>query len=140
MQKLLLPFIFLLPFQLLAQHDDVAEVIFEIRKQQDCWNNADLECFMQGYWKSDSLMFIGKNGVNYGWQTTFDNYKRSYPDAAAMGELAFKIISTNMLSKDAIFIVGQWTLKRESGDLGGHFSLLWKKIEGRWVIVADHTS
>ena len=105
MQKLLLPFIFLLPFQLLAQHDDVAEVIFEIRKQQDCWNNADLECFMQGYWKSDSLMFIGKNGVNYGWQTTFDNYKRSYPDAAAMGELAFKIISTNMLSKDAIFIV-----------------------------------
>ena len=140
MHKTLLLFILLLPVQGFSQENAIDQVIAEIYKQQDCWNNADLDCFMKSYWKSDSLMFIGKRGVSYGWQTTYDNYKKSYPDAAAMGNLGFTIIHKSMPGEDAVFIVGRWELKRESGDLGGHFSLLWKKIEGRWVIVADHTS
>jgi hypothetical protein len=35
------------------------------------WNRGDLsKRFMDTYWKSDSLMFIGKSGVTYGWQNT----------------------------------------------------------------------
>lgn len=29
-----------------------------LTKQQDAWNNGDLDLFMEGYWKSDSLQFI----------------------------------------------------------------------------------
>ncbi|HWH63301.1 MAG TPA: hypothetical protein VNS50_08510, partial [Ginsengibacter sp.] len=35
--------------------------------QAQAWNAGDLENFMQTYWRNDSLMFIGKSGVTYGW-------------------------------------------------------------------------
>lgn len=112
-----------------------------MQEQTEAWNNGDLEAFMQTYWKSDSLMFIGKSGLTYGWQQTLDNYRRNYPNREAMGELSFDIISIEPVADDrACFVVGKWHLSREAGDLEGHYSLLWKKIDDQWVIVADHSS
>jgi len=125
---------------LFGQEQSEKEVLKELDRQLQCWNNADLDCFMQGYWKSDSLMFIGKSGVNYGWQTTYDNYKKSYPDKSSMGSLEFEIINSSEISKNSVFIVGKWKLVREAGNLEGHFSLLWRKVDSHWVIIADHTS
>lgn len=109
-------------------------------RQEKAWNTGELEDFMDGYWESDSLMFIGKSGVNRGWQTTLDNYKRSYPDKAAMGTLTFNILTVEVLNRKSAFVVGKWHLAREAGDLEGHYTLLWKKMKGEWVIVADHSS
>ena len=95
---------------------------------------------MEGYWKSDSLKFIGSKGLNYGWQKTLENYKRSYPDPAAMGRLTFSDVTVELISEDAAFVIGKWHLKRKAGDLSGYYTLLWKKIKGEWVIVADHSS
>lgn len=108
--------------------------------QQDAWNKGDLKGFMQGYWHSDSLMFIGKSGPKYGWQNTLDGYITGYPDAAAMGKLTFDIIKVETIDKKAAFVVGKWHLTRTIGDVGGCFTLFWKKIKGEWVIVADHSS
>jgi ketosteroid isomerase-like protein len=121
---------------------DKQQIIQVLRMQQSAWNRGDLEEFMQGYWKSDSLSFVGKKGITRGWQATLDNYKKSYPDKATMGELVFDILSVDLLSKEAAFVVGKWELKRGSdkGNLGGHFTLLLKKIKNKWVIVNDHTS
>jgi len=33
-------------------------IITVMDKQMAAWNRGDLEGFMQGYWKSDSLMFV----------------------------------------------------------------------------------
>ena len=57
-----------------------------------------------------------------------------------MGELTFTIISVEELSKTSCYVIGKWDLKREKGDVGGYYTLLWKKIDGKWVIVIDHTS
>jgi ketosteroid isomerase-like protein len=95
---------------------------------------------MQTYWQSDSLMFIGKNGVVWGWQKTLDNYKKGYPDTAAMGKLSFDIIQVKKLSDEYHFVVGKWMLKRSIGDLSGHYTLLMRKIKVQWKIVADHSS
>ncbi|MDP1803413.1 MAG: nuclear transport factor 2 family protein [Bacteroidota bacterium] len=103
------------------------------------WNNGDIRGFMDFYWKSDSLKFIGSKGLTYGWQKTLDNYITSYPDKAAMGILKFTILSSEQLSKTSIYIIGKWELEKEK-PVGGHFTLLWKKIDNKWVIVADHTS
>jgi ketosteroid isomerase-like protein len=113
-----------------------------LTNQQKAWNDGRIEDFMVGYWQSDSLVFIGKKGVTKGWQQTLNNYKKSYPDKASMGELAFTIISVDQLSKTSAHVVGKWQLKREAskGDLEGHFTLLFKKINQRWVIVSDHSS
>ena len=116
----------------------------EIRKlldtQIDAWNRGNIDEFMIGYWNNDSLMFIGKNGVTYGYTNTLKNYKKSYSDTAQMGKLNFDLLQVKKISADAYFVVGKWFLKRSVGDIGGHYTLLFRKIKGKWVIVADHSS
>jgi hypothetical protein len=85
-------------------------------------------------------MFIGKSGINWGWQKTLENYKRGYPDTAAMGKLSFNIIVVKKISPEYYYVVGKWTLNRSIGDLSGYYNLLFRKIDGQWLIVADHSS
>lgn len=109
-------------------------------KQATCWSNGDIEGFMDGYWKSDSLRFLGRRGLTKGWQTSLDNYKASYPNKQAMGKLVFKQISFEPLTDYQVFVVGRWSLEREKDTLSGYYSLLWKKIDGQWKVVFDHTN
>ncbi len=119
---------------------DRAEILAIMDKQESCWNEGDIVCFMEGYWPSDSLMFIGSTGVVYGYDNTLDRYLKTYPDRSAMGMLSFDIVDLQQLSTSYFHMVGKWQLKREIGDLDGHFTLLFKKIDGNWYIVRDHSS
>jgi len=117
-----------------------------LHQQTQYWNEGRLDQFMDGYWQSDSLQFIGGKGITYGWQNTLDRYRKTYPDQATRGTLRFDILQVELLGRDAsgqesAFVVGKFYLSRpEKGDANGHFTLLWKKIKGRWVITADHSS
>ncbi len=123
----------------LSAEASVKQVLSE---QADCWSKGDLECYMKGYWKSDSLLFVGKSGLTYGWQKTLDNYKRNYPDVTAMGKLNFDLKEMRHLSPETILVVGKWHLKRDAakGDLQGHFSVIFKRFPDGWKIIADHSS
>lgn len=107
--------------------------------QVEAWNNYDLEGFMQPYWQSDSMRFMGKRGLNYGWQTTLDNYKKGYPDPSAMGTLEFDILSIEKIENEHALVIGKWTIYRND-TISGHYSLIWKKIDGEWKIIVDHSS
>ena len=111
-----------------------------LKNQVLAWNEGDIEKYMQGYWKSDSLVFIGKKGLTKGWKPTLENYIISYPDKKAMGQLSFELLKEEALGIDHFLVIGKWTLNREKDILTGHFSLIWRKIEGQWFIVADHSS
>lgn len=124
----------------LAQSGQESVIKQILDKQTEAWNKGDLNAFMQTYWKSDSLVFVGKNGVTYGWQNTLDNYKKGYPDKAAMGQLQFTIIRIESLSNQVYNVIGKWHLTRTIGNLQGHYTLLIKKINGKWLIVQDHSS
>jgi len=128
--------------QTIVDAQSIAQVKEVLADQAACWSNGDLECYMQGYWKSDSLLFIGKSGLTYGWQQTLDNYKRSYPDVSAMGKLTFDLKEVKQLSPENILVVGKWHLQREAakGDLQGHFSVIFKRFADGWKIIADHSS
>jgi hypothetical protein len=130
----------LLSFSAIAQNKEERAILTAIDLQKNAWNKGDLNLFMQTYWKNDSLMFIGKNGVTYGWQNTLDNYKKNYPDTAAMGKLDFNILHVKKLSGLYYSVVGKWFLTRSIGNVGGHFTLLFKKINNKWLIVSDHSS
>ncbi|MBG8554651.1 YybH family protein [Hymenobacter guriensis] len=117
------------------------DILQVLTSQTAAWNRGDVAGFMQGYWASDSLVFIGQKGLTYGWQPTLDNYRRSYPNAEAMGQLTFSNLRVEPLSATAAHVVGRWHLARPAvGDVGGHFLLVFRKVNGRWVIVADHSS
>ncbi|MHA6248451.1 YybH family protein [Pontibacter sp. CAU 1760] len=122
---------------------NAGEAVREVLAMQSaCWNKGDLECYMQGYWQSDSLLFIGSRGLTYGWQQTLQNYRKGYPDAAAMGQLSFDLKEVRPLSPETMLVVGRWHLKREvaAGDLQGHFSVIFRRFEEGWRIIADHSS
>lgn len=123
-----------------AQSADEKQIRQLLDRQTKAWNRGNLEEFMEGYWQNDSLMFIGKSGVTYGYQNTLENYKTGYPDTAHMGKLTFNILHVKRVSSDAYFVVGKWFLKRSVGDAGGHYTLWFRKIKGKWQIVADHSS
>jgi ketosteroid isomerase-like protein len=131
----------LLPTAIFSQHsNDLSAIRQVMQRQQEAWNGVNLESFMQGYWKSDSLKFIGRHGITYGWQTTLDNYRKNYPTPEAMGTLTFTIVSLEMLGNDSAFMIGRYHLKRTADEPSGFFTLLWRKINDQWVIVSDHTS
>ena len=109
-------------------------------EQVKAWNAGDLVRFMEPYWHSDSLMFIGKSGITYGWEKTLANYRKGYPDTASMGKLDFTIVHIKRLSVLYFSVVGKWHLARTIGDASGHFTLLFKRINNRWVIISDHSS
>ena len=121
------------------QSKDQITIVLQMTEQEVFWNKGLIDDFMTFYWKSDSLEFIGSKGLTYGWQKTLENYKKGYPTKEAMGQLYFTILENKQLSKNYIYIVGKWQLTKEK-PTGGHFTLLWKKINNKWVIISDHTS
>ena len=119
-----------------SQEKDILKVLHE---QQTAWNNGDIENFMKGYWKDDSLLFIGSKGPTYGWQKTLDNYKKSYPTKEKMGILSFSDQKIKMLGKNYAHVFGKWKLTRKDGDLGGIYTLVFQKFKDGWKVISDHT-
>lgn len=123
-----------------SQTKDETEVRSVLAKQNAAWNRGDVDAFMVGYWENDSLMFIGQSGVTYGYKKTLANYKKNYPDTTVMGKLTFTLIELKQLSPEYFHVTGKYYLTRTIGDASGHFTLVFRKINGKWVIISDHSS
>jgi len=125
-----------------AQNNTVIEkdktaILAVMKAQEIAWSQNDLEGFMQGYWKSNSLKFYGASGLTKGWQQTLDNYKKGYPTKEHSGTLTFKINDISKIESNSYWVMGEYFLKRNIGDANGVFIIIFKKINGEWKIVAD---
>lgn len=105
--------------------------------QSQAWSEGDLEAFMEGYWKSDSLKFYGKSGLTKGWDQTLANYKKGYPTRDHIGKLRFVINDMTQLEDNSYYVMGEYHLTRTVGDANGVFLIIFKRINGDWKIVAD---
>ena len=121
------------------EHDRAA-ITKILDEQQSTWNSGDVISFMKGYWNSPELTFAGSGGIARGWESVLARYKREYPDQAAMGQVNFSNVEVRFLGPDAALVLGQWHLRRSSGDIGGVFSLVFQRLPEGWRIVHDHTS
>ena len=130
---------FLFSQQAVSKRDSLAvvKVLFE---QQDHWNKVDIDAFMEGYLKSDELVFSGASGPIYGWEATRDRYKRTYSDREKMGELKFDVLHLLALSPTVIQLQGKFYLIRTIGDAQGFFTLNWIRVKEKWYIISDHTT
>lgn len=123
-----------------AQNKDEQAIRNILARQTRDWNQGNIDAFMKGYWNNDSLLFVGKNGPTYGYRTTLENYKKNYPDTTVMGKLHFTILKVEAFSPGIYFVLGKWELARTIGNVSGHYTLIFRKIKGEWVIVSDHSS
>lgn len=123
-----------------AQQSDIAKIQTVLTSQLNAWNDGDIPGYMNGYWKNDSLKFIGQNGITRGWKATLERYQKVYSTRELMGHLTFRNLNFAKLSDRYYFVTGSWHLRRNTKDTGGWFSLLFKKINNQWLIIVDHTS
>ena len=123
-----------------AQSKEEKAIRAMLDAQAAAWNAGSVDGFMQGYWDNDSMLFIGSKGPRFGYQKTLERYQEAYPDPDHMGTLTTVPLKITRLSKEYYFVVGHWELKRKAGDVGGSYTLLLRKIKGKWVIVCDHSS
>ncbi|HEY4061903.1 MAG TPA: DUF4440 domain-containing protein [Puia sp.] len=140
-RTLFLASLLLLSASLMAQTSDADAAIRTIMANQAAaWNRGSIDDFMKGYWNNDSLVFVGKSGLSYGYTTALNHYKKDYDSMDKMGKLFFTLLRIDRLSPEYCFVTGKWFLKRKVGDVGGIYTLLFRRIDGHWVIVCDHTS
>ena len=111
-----------------------------LRAQEAAWNTSDIDAFMEHYWKSDVLAFSSGGKTTRGWTETLNHYRQRYPTPGKMGRLSLSHLEITPLGNSAALVLGQWSLDRESEPISGNFSLVFRKLDGRWVIVHDHTS
>jgi ketosteroid isomerase-like protein len=137
--NLLLVFLFV-SIVVYSQSVDELAIRKSMADQAIAWNKGDIDEFMKAYWNNDSLTFIGHGGITYGYNNTLSNYKKNYNDSSKMGKLFFTLIRLKKLSPEYYFVTGKWFLKRNIGDIGGYYTLLFRKIKGQWLIITDHTS
>lgn len=123
-----------------GRETDRAAIMAVFDAQQAAWNRGDVDAFLTGYWHSPELTFSGSSGISRGWDGVMARYKRNYPDRAAMGQLDFSELEFRFLGPDAALVLGRWHLKRDKGDIGGVFSLVWQRFPEGWKIIHDHTS
>ena len=121
-------FLLLLPCFVFSQSKDEQKILSILDKQTQAWNRGDFDGFMKGYLESDSLMYIGKSGVTYGFTATLNSYKRNYAGSDKMGQLRFDILHLKRLGKKHYLVVGKWFLKRNAGDVGGHYTLTFETV------------
>jgi len=145
MKKLILIVVVILSSTAYSQTPETA-IKSVMQLQAEAWNKGDVDGFMKHYWNNPELTFVSKNGVSKGWQQVYDNYKRGYPDKEAMGNLTFDNLVIQQLNGKTCMVTGSWFLDyvpstdTDRQDVGGWFTLVFKKIKKDWVIIYDHTS
>jgi hypothetical protein len=119
------------------EQQDKDEILSILDAQANAWSSYNIEEFMEGYWKNDSLKFYGASGLTYGWENTLSNYKKRYPSKEHTGTLNFKINDISKINDDAYYVMGAYFLKRSVGNANGVFMIIFKKINDEWKIIAD---
>ena len=96
---------------------------------------------MDGYLKSDGLVFTSNSRVRRGWQVTYDAYKARYGTAKeTMGKLTFSKLEVHLIATEAAWVLGRWDLAGPKEASGGVFTLVMRRGDGKWLVVHDHTS
>lgn len=145
MQKSILKLLFFLAInitycQSILSESDKNEIISVLKQQEKFWNKGDIDGFMQGYVKSDFLVFNGSSGPFYGWDSVKDRYIKTYPSKEKMGALNFKIHNISLITSSVAQLIGQFFLSYPKSEVSGYFTLVLIKSKGEWLILSDHTT
>lgn len=124
-----------------ASRDRTAnEIRAVLDRQVASWNAGDIDGFMDGYWRSDELTFSSGGQTTRGWEATRNRYHERYADPKTMGRLSFDELEIQSLDRTVALVLGRWQLARETGNVGGNFSLVLRRFPEGWRIIHDHTS
>ena len=123
-----------------APADPTPEIQALLDSQSDAWNRGDIEGFMEGYERSNALLFTSGGNIRRGFDETLAKYRKSYVDAKAMGHLTFQLLDVRSIGPVGAVALGEWKLTETPRKAEGLFSLVLIRTESGWRIVHDHTT
>jgi ketosteroid isomerase-like protein len=118
------------------------DVVKAVLAEEKAWNKGDLAAYESGYKNSPNTIFMGAQ-ISRGYAQMVDDYKRSYPNQAAMGTIEFSELEAYALSDTFAVCIGKYHLdrsKKQGGPADGQFSMVLEKTADGWKIVLDHTT
>lgn len=118
----------------------IAAIRAVLNAQSAAWNRGDIQGYMDGYERSETIVFVSGDTVTHGWQTVLDRYKKNYNTREKMGTLTFSDLEFRLLGSNTATVVGRWHLKRAADEPHGRFTLIFKRTKQGWRIIHDHTS
>jgi uncharacterized protein (TIGR02246 family) len=142
MAALLFPFSARCQQPLTTMPQQQLDIVKVLLAQEEAWNRGDLNAFSQTYKDSPDILFVTTT-VNKGFAGMLEEYRRDYPNKAAMGTLAFSDLEVRPLDEHFAVVVGRYNLergKKEGGNATGLFSLVLEKTDKGWKIIVDHTT
>jgi ketosteroid isomerase-like protein len=120
---------------------DEAAVRKVLAEQVTAWNKGDLDGFMAGYWNDEKLTYISGGKYVRGWKALRERYRVAYQaEGKEMGKLAFADLDTEAVGTGAVLVRGKWQLTVGREEVGGWFTLLFRKLPDGWKVTHDHTS
>jgi len=128
-----------------VEGEPAAEIESMLLSSTASWNGGALDGFMDDYLRSEGLTFSGGTGVTRGWDAVRTRYLETYwAPNAVRDSLRFQGIEVIALGDEHALALGQYVLYRpeEAGLVtsSGFFSLVLRRVDGRWEIIHDHTS
>jgi ketosteroid isomerase-like protein len=118
------------------------DVVKAVLAEEKAWNKGDLAAYEGGYKNSPSTIFMGAQ-ISRGFAQIVEDYKRNYPNQAAMGTIEFSELEAYALSDTFAACIGKYHLersKKQGGPADGQFSMVLEKTADGWKIVLDHTT
>lgn len=122
-----------------ASTTGIQQVEQAIERHAAAWNSGDMEGFLD-YYDRSNVTFSSGGETQRGWDAIAERFRTRYGQPGKMGTLRFTNLAVTPLSSDAAMVLGDWHLTRSDGELRGNFTLVMRRIAGRWLIIHDHTS
>lgn len=118
------------------------EIQAAMNNSLECWNAANLKCFMNLYLKSDETVYVSGTSFIYGWQNIYQNYVSRYGGSRqSMGQLKIDLLGKiKMLDNRHALVFGRFHLKIANKVYNGVTELIFINYNGSWKVMVDHSN
>ncbi len=105
------------------------------------WNAGAPDKATSVYYDSPEMLWVNRTGIRKGYDLVRASYQRTPAERSRMGTYSYEPLHTDRLSRDCVFLVIRWKIESNGRTtMGGVTSMVWKRINKKWVIAAEHAS
>ncbi len=124
----------------LLQNQSTISIKAMIDAQGKAWNSGNLGAYMAYYWRSSKTKHIFNEQVSVGWEAIDGRLRAMFANPALMGKISYRDLEIDVITKDMATAEARWRYEHDNLAMDGYFTLIVRKIDGRWLIVHDHAS
>lgn len=126
-----------------SKADPLAEVKAALDTQVAAWNSGASQPGSSVYFDSPEMLWVNRTGVRKGNAPIQASYRRTAASTnpAPAGVYSYEPLHMERLAPNCVYFVMRWKYEMNGRPpQTGVTSLVWKKINKKWVIVAEHAS